>query len=113
MSDGSHLIAHGISGEILLAGILHTGDGSIAETMIGEDRAPRLAVLLTIADIDILREGIAEVVEIQTAVSLQFLGIFHTDGITLPATDLKPIQPAMFCPKSTMSVSWRCFRLTG
>ena len=89
MSDGSHLIAHGISGEILLAGILHTGDGSIAETMIGEDRAPRLAVLLTIADIDILREGIAEVVEIQTAVSLQFLGIFHTDGITLPATDLE------------------------
>ena len=30
----------------------------------------------------------------------------------LPRT-WKPIQPAMFCPKSTMSVSWRCFRLTG
>ena len=89
MSDGSHLVAHGIGGEILLSGILHTGDGSIAETVIREDRTPRLAVLLTIADIDILREGIAEVVEIQTAVSLQFLGIFHTDGITLLATDLK------------------------
>ena len=89
MSDGSHLIAHGISGEILLAGILHTGDGSIAEAMIREGRTPRLSVLLAVADINILREGIAEVVEIQTAVSLQFLGIFHTDGITLPATDLE------------------------
>ena len=89
MSDGSHLVAHGISGKILLAGILHSGDGSIAEAVIREDRTPRLAVLLTIADIDILREGIAEVVEIQTAVSLQFLGIFHTDGITLLATDLE------------------------
>ena len=87
MSDGSHLVAHGISGKILLSGILHTGDGSIAETVIREDRAPRLSVLLAIADINILREGIAEVVEIQTAVSLQFLGIFHTDGISLFATD--------------------------
>ena len=89
MSDGSHLVAHGISGEILLAGILHTGDGSIAEAVIREGRTPRLPVLLAVADINILREGIAEVVEIQTAVSLQFLGIFHTDGISLPATDLE------------------------
>ena len=89
MSDGSHLIAHGIGGEILLSGFLHTGDGSIAEAVIREGRTPKLSVLLAIADIDILREGIAEVVEIQTAVSLQFLGIFHTDGISLPATDLK------------------------
>ena len=89
MSDGSHLVAHGISGEILLSGILHTGNGSVAETVIREGRTPRLSVFLAIADIDILREGIAEVVEIQTAVSLQFLGIFHTNGITLLATDLE------------------------
>ena len=59
MSDGSHLVAHGISGEILLAGIFHTGDGSVAEAMIREGRAPRLPVLLAVADINILREGIA------------------------------------------------------
>ena len=89
MSDGSHLVAHGIGGEILLSGILHTGNGSVAETVIREGRTPRLSVFPAIADINILREGIAEVVEIQTAVSLQFLCIFHTDGITLPATDLE------------------------
>ena len=89
MSDGSHLVAHGIGGEILLSGILHTGNGSVAEAVIREGRTPRLSVFLAIADINILREGITEVVEIQTAVSLQFLGIFHTDGITLLATDLE------------------------
>ena len=57
MSDGSHLVAHGISGEILLAGILHTGNGSVAETVIREDRTPRLSVFLAITDINILREG--------------------------------------------------------
>ena len=48
--------------------------------MIAEDGVPFTVILP--ADIDILRLGIAEIVEIECTIGIQFLGIFHADGVS-------------------------------
>ena len=63
--------------------------------MIDESRRPPTTFLplFAIADVDVCRAGIAEVVAVECTVSIQFLGIDDADGVALLATNFYP-QPA-------------------
>ena len=86
-----HLVQHGVRAleaaccpdviaDVIGMDVFHRPrDLRIAETMIAEDGMPLYPTLAT--DVNVLGTGVTEIIQIERAVGIQLLGIFHADGI--------------------------------
>ena len=89
-----HLVADDFTDEIAVFCFFQPCDLHVAEAVVDEGGMPPTALLalVTIADIDVGRTGIAEIVAIERAVSIEFLCIDDANGVALLSTypDFQP-----------------------
>ena len=89
-----HFVGHHLCHKVVLAGILQSDDLGILKAMIDKGGSPpsSLWAFIAVADVDVCRLGIAEVLTIECSVVISFLGIDNADGVALLSTNTH-LQP--------------------